>query len=403
VSAVRVVSSGGVEPALPIASALTALALAVACGSSPPITPPDGGPPIAILGGDDAPGPDACPSLRCPAGSIAHACVCVSVPRTDPSFATTRTTCAELSSAGVTRTPVTDSCVEGGTTRTPDLACFGAGRRAPLPSREVTVHGVVDVFGNGTDSGDIVIEIYREGEGGELGELVGETTSDAADTVACAETEIEIASGEPTGETRRLGFYAIPGVPTEVPLIVVTRPSAGDEGLWKSLYTYNFQVLDDEVESGAPAPGACAETPTGDRYLYRARVLSVGDYRTIPLTASIPTGIPTGHGALAGEIHDCADVRLSFATVGVLPEARSLVYFSNDADNPLPDVNRVEGTSALGLYSALDLAPGPIDIAALGRLAGGEIVSLGWYRARIFEDSVTVVTLRGERPQQVRE
>jgi hypothetical protein len=381
-------------------SAVFATFLALgACGTGPSSLVDgggaDGGDPI--VGDDDAPQPGDCPDLRCRAGTLPHACVCVPTPRTDPAYATVRTTCAQIAAPLVPRTPERDFCVEGAENQPPDLSCFGVARRVPGPSRMVTLYGVVDVFGNGGDADGITLEVRREGPGGELGEVVGTAISSVADP--CAETEIEIENGMPTGEMRRLGFYTIAGVPTETPLILVTR---GDSGLWKPLYTYNFVVLNEEVESGAPPPGACPTTPTGDRYRYRARALSVSDYRTIPLTAGIAGGIPAGRGAIAGEIHDCANVRLAFAMVGIRPSPETFVYFTDDADNPLPDLSRTEGTSLLGLYAGLDLPPGPVDVSALGRV-NGRVVSLGWYRARIFADSVTVVSLRGLRPHQVRQ
>jgi hypothetical protein len=383
-------------PPIRFAAPFLVLCLA-ACGS--PSTP-DAGEPDAggdlIEGDDDAPQPSECPELRCPGGTLLHACVCVPVPRSDPAFATVRTSCAQISAPGITRTPAVDFCVEGPADQPPDLACFTTGRRTPRASRMVTVYGVVDVFGNGGDADAITVEIRREGADGALGDVVGSATSSIRDP--CAETEVEIENGEPTGETRRLGFYAIANVPSETPLVVVTR---GDPGLWKPLYTYNFVILDEDIESGAPPAGACATTPTGDRYRYRARVLSVSDYRTIPLTAGIAGGIPVGRGAVAGEVHDCGNVRLEFAMVGVRPAPDAFVYFTDDADNPLPDVSRTEGTSLLGLYAGLNLAPGAVDVSAVGRV-GGRIVSLGWYRAQIFADSVTAVTLRGLRPHQVR-
>lgn len=354
---------------------------------------PDGGT-IEILGGDDAPVAADCPEVRCFSGQVFHACACVTPPR--DAAATVRTTCGEIATAGVTRTPESDFCSDGPADQAPDLGCFGAGRRAPLTrERPVTVYGVVDVFANGADSDAITVEIYREGADGQLGAMVGTATASIASP--CVETEIEIENGEPTGESRQLGYYTIPEVPSEVPLIIVTR---GDVGLWKPLYTYNIVVLDEEIETGAPAAGACADTPTAERFEYRARVLSVADYRTIPRTTGLSGGIPAGHGAIAGEVHDCTNTRLELAQVGLRPTAEALTYFTNDADNPVPDVNRDnDGTSLLGLYAGLDLLPGPIDVSAVGRV-DGELVSLGWYRARIFADSVTSVSLRGLRPHQ---
>lgn len=362
----------------------------VACGNGTPMGTPDAGV-IEIVGDDDARQPSDCPERAC-FSALVHDCVCVAQPRTEA----TRTSCGEITTSGGTaRNPEDDFCVEGATGTAPDLSCFTTGRRMSMPSRDVTLHGVVDVFGNGPDADRIVVEVYREGTDGMLGEMIG--TATASITSPCAETEIEIENMMPTGDTRQLGFYAIENVPTETPLIVVTRPSPGDEGLWKDLYTYNIVLLDDEVVSDALA---CDGGVFGDRVEYRARVLSVSDYRTIPRTAALSAGIPSGHGAIAGEIHDCGDVRLSFAQVGLQPAPEAFTYFTDDADNPLPDVNRIQGTSRLGLYAGLDLPPGPVDVSALGYV-DGQVVSLGWYHARIFADSVTSVSLRGLRPHQI--
>jgi len=151
----------------------------------------------------------------------------------------------------------------------------------------------------------------------------------------------------------------------------------------------------------APAAGSCEamRMVTGERYRYTARTLSVSDYRSIPLTAGLPGGVQAGHGAVAGEAHDCDNVRIEFAQVAVRPAPESFVYFNNDPDNPIPVTGRTEGTSLLGLYAALDIAAGPVDIAGVAS-RGTDTVSLGWYRARIFPNAVSVVTLRGLRPQQ---
>jgi hypothetical protein len=347
---------------------------------------------LDIVGDDGAPTPDDCTSVRCLPGTIFHACTCVPIPRSEPAFDTVRTSCAQISTATTTRTPDDDYCVDGAPDQAPDLSCITS-PRAPVASRLVTVYGVVDVFGNGPSADAVTVTIYEYGADGMLGAMVGSATASGADS--CAETEELIRNGMPTGETRQLGAFAIPNVRTETNLIVVT---SGDASTWKTLYTYNFYILDEEVESGAPPAGACAGAPTGDRYPYRARVLSVADYRTIPLTAGIAGGIAAGRGAIAGEVHDCGDVRLEFATVGVSPVPAATPYFNDDADNPLPDISRSEGTGLLGLYAGLDLPAGPVRVSALGRV-GGQVHSLGWFTARIFPDSVTAVSLRGRRPQ----
>ncbi len=305
-----------------------------------------------------------------------------------------RTACSQIT-GGITRTPDRDYCVDGPSGTAPDISCMMTPRTRGTP-QAVMVYGVVDVFGNGPDANAINLTFYEEGPDGALGAMVAGAVASTASP--CAEEEIEVDSaGAPTGESRTLGFFSVMLPATETPLILQT---SGEPGLWSSLYTYNFVVLNDDVVTGAPPSGACADTPTGARFEYRARVLARADYQSIPITAGLAGGVRAGNGAIAGEIHDCADVRLEYATVGVTGMPIAKVYFNDIADNPLPSVARTQGTSLLGLYAGLDIAPGPVDVAAIGYVDGRQ-VSLGWYRARIFPDAVTAVTLRGIRAHQI--
>lgn len=374
-----------------IAGALTG------CGNGPStMTMDDGGSTDLVAYDDLAP---TC-SMSCNAGQVVTACVCTPLPF-GASFTTVRTACSQIAT-GRTRTPARDYCVDGATDMAPDISCMMTPPTRGTPM-EVTLWGVVDIFANGGSSDGITVEVFEEGAGGALGTLVGSYTSttnmESGATGDCSEDEILVdSSGVPTGEHRRLGFFHIEHVMTETPYIIRTQ---GDAGLWSPLYTYNFQILNTEV---APLPAtttACiAGAPTGMGYEYRMRVLSRNDYRSIPLTAGLASGIRAGHGALAGEVHDCADVRLEWAQVGMTGTPMSKVYFNDIADNPLPDVGRTQGTSLLGLYAGLDIAPGPVDVAAVGYV-DGQTVSLGWYHAQVFADAVTVVTLRGIRGTQV--
>ena len=82
-----------------------------------------------------------------------------------------------------------------------------------------------------------------------------------------------------------------------------------------------------------------------------------------------------------------------------LDQSRVLTYFTDDETTPLPDID-ANATSTLGLYAALDVAPGPVNIAAAGVL-DGQVVGVGFFKARVFADSVTSVTFRGLRPFQL--
>ncbi len=346
-------------------------------------------------------------ALRCGAGELETACVCVAEPATPPpgtpdAFDLNRVGCSQLEATGETsRNPDDDFCDAGGNDGAPDLGCMMEGSyRTRGEVQRVTFYGVVDVFGNGADADNITVEVYEEGPDGTLGALLGSATASTADP--CAETEDEIENDMVTG-TRLLGFYAIPDIPSETPLIIKT---SGNRDFWRDIYSYNVQAENADLETGPPAADACETLRTDPlfqgvaRYEYRARILSSSDWTSIPLTAGLVDGIRSTSGVVAGEIHDCSDTRLEFAQAGTFPEAEVLTYFNDNPDNPLPDTGRMVGTSLLGLYAALDIPEGPVDITAVGRI-GEQTVSLGWYRARVFAGAVTSVTLRGLRWQQI--
>lgn len=337
----------------------------------------------------------------CGADQFLTGCVCVDAPEPAAEFSTNRVGCSQLTSEGAVRNPEDDFCVEGAVDEAPNLGCMMPGSYRTVGTSEmVTMYGVVDVFGNGGDADAITVEVYAEGADGALGEMLGTAIADIGDP--CSETEIQYENDLPTDE-RQLGFYAIPNIPSETPLIVKT---SGAPSFWRSIYTYNVVATNDEVESDPPPGDACETLRTGaafdgvPRYEFRARILSDSDWTSIPLTAGLTEGVRATSGVVAGEVHDCDDVRLEFAQAATAPRAEVLTFFNDNPDNPLPSLGRTEGTSLLGLYAALDIPEGPVDVSAVGSV-GGEVVSLGWYRARIFAGAVTTVTLRGLRAHQV--
>ena len=90
-------------------------------------------------------------------------------------------------------------------------------------------------------------------------------------------------------------------------------------------------------------------------------------------------------------------MRLQNALVDVTSSRKALTYFGDDEAHPLPDLSG-KGTSTLGLYAAIDLAAGPVAIAAAGKDKNGKMVGLGFLRVRVYPDAVTAVTFRGMNP-----
>jgi hypothetical protein len=185
-------------------------------------------------------------------------------------------------------------------------------------------------------------------------------------------------------------------VPTNTPLIIKTSQDGGGS-LWKDMLSFNIWFFDDDIgEDGGIA---------GHVY-YKARVLSVDDWRNIPVAAGDTSGIASGYAAVAGEVHDCSNVRMSFAMAGTFPEANTLTYFNGVEEHLYPDLMRSNyGTNIDGLYASIELeadaAGSPVFVSALARVAGVGVVSLGWQKAFVFPETLTSVTLRGTRPDQV--
>lgn len=396
--------SGAPAHSLRLICSLTLLVAIAGCGDDGTPTPMDSGAGDSattdLVRGDETFDGTCLSAPRCDATQTESACNCVATPREEAAFTTNRVGCAQLTASGeAMRNPADDFCDASAGDGAPDLSCFDpAGYVTAEAPEMVTVYGVVDVFGNGGDADNITVEIYREGADGNLGEMLGSATASIADP--CSETEDEVENDMVTG-TRQLGFYFIPNIPSDTPLII---KQSGAPDFWKPIYSYNQMALHTELERDAPAADACATMMNAafdgvPRWRYRARILSTSDWTSIPLTAGLVSGIRAGSGVVAGEVHDCSDTRLEFAQVATNPAPEVAAYFNDNPDNPLPVASRFEGTSLLGLYSALDIPEGPVDVSALGRV-DGELVSLGWYRAHVFAGAVTSVTLRGLRPQQ---
>lgn len=263
-----------------------------------------------------------------------------------------------------------------------DVGCFNQSTPPPAltSAKTATMSGVVKIFANGPDSKNVRIDVYQEA-GGDVGTLVATGYSD--ETLG-TETETIMKSGMPI--TRTLYKYKIDSVPTETPLVIKTTGKTDADG-WFPLYEWN--VIARESTIGA------------DRvWTFTPRALGNDDYGSI-LQAAYSRRPEPGQAAIAGEVHDCGDVRLSNATVEINPKSSlGLFYLSEEEDDPLPDASR-KSTGKLGLYAVGGLKPGPYTVAAAGRL-NADVVSLGYYRITTQPDSVSVVTFRGLRPWQLK-
>lgn len=262
----------------------------------------------------------------------------------------------------------------------PDLSCFDPATFPAKPGtpQTVTMKGKAVIFSHGCESKNLDIAVHKVkrtggADDGDIGELVGsaiKTPDDCTiDGVPSEEEDCDPARYE--------CVFEYPGVPTETELVIKTGGN-----LWASLYDYNIFIRNDEVKDGV--------------WEHDVRALASDDYGVIS-QAAIGAPITPGHGAVAGEVHDCGDVRVVNAVVEVSVPRKALTYFGNDEAHPLPDLSGT-GTSTLGLYAAIDVNPGTVTIAAAGQPKGGPVTGMGFLRVRVFPDAVTTVTFRGMNP-----
>ncbi|MCC6523280.1 MAG: hypothetical protein IT373_11505 [Polyangiaceae bacterium] len=262
-----------------------------------------------------------------------------------------------------------------------DLGCFEpAGYPAPADpasSQLVTMNGIAKIFSHGCESKNVQISVYKVkrtggADDGDLGDLVGAMVT----TPALCDASNSVPEPNDDCGTRFECTFSYPNVPTETELVVVT-----EGGSWSPLYEYGVFIPNAEVAGGA--------------YDHDVRALDQSDYNSIAQVALGATLTP-GKGALAGEVHDCGDVRILNAVVDINKPRAVLTYFTDNEAHPLPSLD-ANATSTLGLYAAMDVAPGPVSVAAAG-VVDGQLKTLGHFRVRIFPDSVTSYTFRGLKP-----
>jgi hypothetical protein len=264
-------------------------------------------------------------------------------------------------------------------------------------AQTIKLKGFVKLFSSGNDSEGVKIEIFKEGANGALGDLVGSavvtTTNDQVNPPQMPKPEWlkKCPSG---GCNFRAYEYA--GVPTETPLIIRTKDASATALKWSELYDYNIMIPNSAVGKDAGCNGA--RVGPGEA-CYDLTAAAATDINTVASAAGGFT-ISPDKGVLAGEVHDCGDVRLSGATVDTdLPHQADTFYFGDNESDPLPDTSR-RGTSTLGLFGALNIPTGvPVRVSAVGRY-NGQLVLLGTQTVQFFPGAVTAFSFRGRRPWQ---
>lgn len=318
----------------------------------------------------------ACPAVTPPAmcidsKPIAACCAWVQDPKAELARAPAT---LHYYGAPVGQTTVDTSCVD-----TPPTAGT---------SQTVTLTGYLKVFvGSDTDSAGVKVEVFQEGANGALGALVGTAVTTDVNSPSRTNTWL---NGCPTdGCIERMFTYS--GIPTEKPLIIHTSDALGALK-WYDFYDYNIYFSNAAVSAG-----------DGGASIVSYDTTAVGTTDPAIVTATLGTSPSPSKGLLAGEVHDCGDVRVSGATVNTdfRPEG-DIFYFNEDETHPLPtnSVSAGGGTSSLGLFGGLNYTPGqPIHISAVGMI-GGQRKLIGAYTVQVFANAVTGLSLRGRRPYQ---
>jgi hypothetical protein len=186
--------------------------------------------------------------------------------------------------------------------------------------------------------------------------------------------------------------YKIANVPTETPLVIKTSDATGS-GMWATVYEYNIYFSNSSLVT--PDGGGAADAT------YLATAASASDLGVAAGAVGISPN--PSDGLLVGEVHDCGDVRLSGATVGVtVPPQGQLFYFTGDEGNPLPD-QTVHVTEAMGMFGGFNFPTGgPVRVTAVGEdpASAGKFLMLGTYVVQMYPGAMTALSLRGRRPWQ---
>ncbi len=284
-----------------------------------------------------------------------------------------------------------------------DLSCIGA---PPVlaQSAAVRVQGCIDIFGLGSlVKGGITVSVFSDGqnpgtEEPEFGEVEVAIDTDAADFDCVAADENEPACLALSCDAK--GAYAIEGIPVHVPLTMKVSKTGDTTVIDTYSYGIVFDYQDNVAVDGVVTYGA--------NLIYQSTWGSIPTLAGRQIDGGTSVGDGEGRAVIAGEIHDCNDklVQGASVTTSLLDLTTKVTYFNGNASDPSPKLTALS-TNTDGLYVVLNAntAPGSdVHVISAGILEPGctgdqcSCVSLGSRTIRVFPDSVSVVTLRGDFP-----
>jgi hypothetical protein len=265
-----------------------------------------------------------------------------------------------------------------------NTTCLGAA--TPLGTKQtVTLTGYVWLFSSGQDSAGVQVDVYTENNPNSDGSIsaspIGTYTTTSSDPIDPTDTSWNTKCNNGCSYRQ----YTIQNVPTETPLVIKTSDAGSMQ--WATLYDYNIYFSNSEVQSG--------------KVSYDAEAVAGPDLTTVAQT--VGQTIQPNMGLLAGEVHDCTDVRVAGATVASSASNNpTTYYFTADESNPLPSLEQTD-TSILGLYGFINVPTGsPVRVSAVAQDPGnaGQYLMIGTYTVQVYPGAVTALVLRGRRPWQ---
>ena len=346
-----------------------------------------------------------------------------------PLAVATRTQCGD----------VTDFCDKSG--MPPQLSCLTTPKVPGAGPAMVTLTGFIDVFSNGPNANGISVAVYDAVPllGGQdistatpIAQLASVVLDPATQRACDADGKFGCSLPSHTGCTlpvcndgldgradstkycrdnggnfvcsdrlRWEARYTLPVmVPTNKPLVVrVTGANGLPDQNWANLVVWNVFLSTSDHACVGLEDNDCIDVAK-TTYQLNVNALSKTDYVNIPVTSGLSGGIAVGRGAVAGEVHDCDNVRLENVVVGMNPIAERSSYFNGNPIKTLPDSSRV-ATDRLGLFTGLNLPPGKVTVVAAGLTSvGGPLVPFGTYAGYIYPDTVSVINLNEGHPKQ---
>ena len=346
-----------------------------------------------------------------------------------PTVGATRTQCGD----------VTEYCDTSGVAA-PNLACLTTASppAAGTPPATVTLTGFVHVFSSGPDSNGVKVQVLDAAQVtaadpanqqavGAVTATLDPATQRACDADGSKGCTIPLvggcqlplcndgldgrqddskycrdngAGGECSDRLRWEARYEVPNVPTNTRLVVrVTGPTNKSDSVWATTVAFNIFLSTNDRACKSLSDTDCLDTSdaANPKYQLNVSALSAADYVNIPTISGLAGGITSGQGAVAGEVHDCDNVRVANAEVATTPGADRFTYFNGNPVKTLPDASRASvGTDRLGLFAALNVKPGAVHVEAAGAAtAMGAIESFGTFDAFVYANTVTLVNVNG--------